>query len=685
MKKKGLRSGVEIETVQARIAASKLMFARVLRERDQYVRALALTDGAGDWSRFANVAENLANSWGTAQTVPLSFRYAIWLQSQASGEPPVIRYPRTAAGDEVFAPTIEELLLRVWIESGAVSAWQQAIFDLCGIGAACVWYGFHADIATAEEVQGASEGVEDTVKRALQGSIDPSPGQDHAMASRALDSQAADPLNRMVMPLDAQAALAGAASAQDQAALKAAAAMKVPSVEDREIWARRLLVGKQVIWDHTVSDVREASWMARRIVMRVEAAKKFGGFAPGVRGRIEGDQISNDDGVNMAMNVAGQPLDSDENKRFVFWQVFDRTSETVHYVHERMPEFLEADESYPYPHPTTGRPAIPGFYPCSISAPVKYGLDIPERTLGVALIAPGFPLQLEIEKLHRFAMASVKRHAARAYEVAEGIDDETLAQLEDGVDAAFIKRPAGIEPGDMVKPIQFSGEAYRMIELIGSLTGEWASVQGMPMADLTSQPQADTATAETLSVSAGRNQADFVMRQIEDDMAHGVEVQRAMLAIGLYPPEKIASLIGPGRDQIMEGWKASSLDGDHITLKSATRAKSEQVVRIKQLGDALSLTVGYVDPKLGLPVYDASPIVEEILLALDVGRPKRIEWTPEDIILRQTMTGGAGADEGVGEEGGKGGPPNRGDGAGKRGQGPPSKANVTGGARREGT
>jgi hypothetical protein len=120
------------------------------------------------------------------------------------------------------------------------------------------------------------------------------------------------------------------------------------------------------------------------------------------------------------------------------------------------------------------------------------------------------------------------------------------------------------------------------------------------------------------------------------------------------------------------------LEGDFLTLKSASRAKADQVVRIKQLGEALTLAVGFTDPKTMLPVYDASPIVEEILLALDVGRPKRIVWTPQDLMMRAAMSGGS-------PGGGEGGQPDSGKGKADRQKGPPDAQHESGAARRVGT
>ncbi len=685
-KQKGLKSGTEVKTWQARLAASGLMFDRLYREREEYIRALALGDGVRDWSIYANVRAAQAGDSGFAsQNIPLSYRYAIWLQAQSAGDPPVIKYPRNAAGDETFAVTIEDLLLRVWIESGAMREWQQAVFSLCGFGSSCVWHGFHGDIVSLDEVEGAAEGVEGTVARALQGDPTALPGQDRALAQHALTTALQDPVNRVALPMEAQQGLAMAAGQQIDAGVKEAKKPQLASVENREIWSRRLMVGRQVRWDHTVSDVRDADWMARRIVMKQEQAKKSPQFSASARSKIVLTPFSKHDGVELVKDVATLPENSPENGRFVFWEIWDKCYGTRHYVAEGVDEYLEESEAYPFPHPQTGRPAIPGFFPASICAPSQHDLDIPERTAGTPLIAPGYPLQREITSLHNFAMDSVKRHSIRGYEAHPSISKDTLDEIVSGEDAFVVQRPEGVEKGEMLIPIQFTGEAYRIVDLIGRLTGEWSMLMGMPMADLTSQPQADTATAEQIGVASGRSQADHVMRQIEASMAHSVEVIRAMLSIGLYPPEKLAALLGPGREQVVAAWQSTSLEGDHIILKSASRAKAEQVVRTKQLGDALALTVGFMDPMTGLPVYDASPIVEEILLALDVGRPKRIQWPPKvqqaAAMNRMMMAAGGGGAQPPGE-GGEGKPPDRGAGEQKRKEGPPDAAHEGAAARR---
>lgn len=675
MKKISKGGREDIGIWKGRIAASKTMFSRLLRERQSFVRALALADGAHGWENYKNVEQALQDLGYSQQTVPLSYRYAVWLQSQTTGAPPVIKYPRGANGDATFATTIEELLGRVWWESGALREWSQAIFDICGLGAGVVWYGFHADVVGMADVEGASEPVAETVQRALMGDIEAKPGQDSGLASKALDSILTDPVSRVAIPLEKQVALARAAGEQDKQALAEAKAADDVRVRRREFWSRRLPIG-WTIWDHTVSDLRDARWMARRIVLTLDQAKAMKRIAGGPRQRLQVRASSADDLFEQVRDVDGKPLGGDENGRVVMWEVWDKQNKAVHLISEEMDEYLEADETYPYPDPQTGEPGVPGFFPCTVATPIKHGMDTPERTAGMPLISPGYPIQQEIVRLHNFAMASVKRHSSRMYEVPAGLDPDVRAQLESGEDGLTVERPAEVEAGKMILPIQFSGEAYKIIDLIGRLTAEWAMVQGFPMADLTSQPQADTATAEQLSVSAGRSQADYILSSMAEFMAHGVEILRAFLKIGLYPPEKIAALLGPGSEQIMAGWQASSLDGDRITYKLASQAKADQVVRVKQLGDALGLVQTYQDPLMpGLPKYDPAPIVEELFMALGVGKLQPIQWTPEMVAQRLMLMGGGPA----GPQGAEGGPDKR-----EREQGPPSRASQQTAARREG-
>lgn len=672
----------DISLWKGRIKAAQMMFGRAMRERDKFVRALALSDGVRNWANYQDIESALRGDAYGQQSIPLSYRYAVWLQSQTTSEPPVVRYPRGAAGDEQFAVAIQELLLRVFTESGSLREWNQAIFDICGTGAGCIWYGFHADVAGMEEVAGASEGTEETVQRALMGDVEAKPGQDSAMAARGLDAALTDPVNRVAMPIEAQVSLAMAAGEQDKQALAEAKSEQDVRVRRREIWARRLAMGSWLLWDHTVSDLRDARWMARKIVMTQDQAKASKRIAGGAKSRMELTKPGSEEMYEFVRDVDDKPMDGPENGRMVMWEVWDKQAGTVHLVSSTMDEYLEADEAYPYPNQITGEPAIPGFFPCVVATPIQHGLDIPERTIGVPLISPGYPLQVEIVRLHDFAMESVKRHSARMYEIPAGMDPDLRAQIESGQDALTIERPPEVEPGKTVMPIQFSGEAYKIIDLINRLTAEWAMVQGFPMADLTSMPQADTATAEQLSVSAGRSQADYILNSLADFMAKSMEIIRAMLSIGLYPPEKIAALMGPGQEAIVAAWQATSLDGDRLVCKLASKAKADQVVRIKQLGEALPIAMNYSDPTMpGLPKYDATPIIEELFLALDVGRLRPIQWTQEMLMQRMALSGATGGPEGGGGEGqpGKGGPDER-----EKKQGPPSNASQNVAARREG-
>ena len=665
MKKKAAKSKIDISVWHARLKASGLMFDRLRREREEFERALALSAGVRDWTSYRNISEAYADSVYGEQTIPLSFRYACWLQSQIGGDLPIIKYPRGATGDEQFAPVIEELLTRIWMESGSHREWTQTIFDLCGFGSSCVWYGFHADVIDAVTVEGASEGIEGVMARMNQGDPTARVGNDSEIIVSAIRKQAMDPMAQQMGDPAMLAGMADVADSQIDLLEKENSAAKNPAVQSREIWARRLLVGCDVRWDHTVSDIRDAKWMARRVVMGMSDAKKFDKFSGGARQRLAARKFGPNDGVEGVVITDSIDIQESENSRFVFWEVWDKEYECVHYISEDMGEFLEVSEAYPYRDPRNNRVAIPGFFPCVVSAPLKHAMNKPERTAGIPLIEAGYPIQREITKLHNFAIASVKRHSVRCYEVSEALDDDAIADLTEGVDGTFIRRPAGVEPGGMVIPIQFTGEAYRIVDLIGNLQAQWAAMVGIPMADLTSMPQAGTATAESISVTAGRNQADRVLRSLDEDMARAAEIIRAMLSLGLYPPEKIAALLGPGREDIFQSWEASSLEGDHIVVSSSSRAKAEQSVRIKQLGDALQLVMSYADPKTGMQVYDPSPIIEEMLVALDVGRPRRIEWTEQDLMLRMGMSQGAG-----------------GPSPAKRGEGPTTAANEMAAARK---
>lgn len=665
MKKKAGKSKIDISVWHGRLKSSGLMFDRLRREREEFERALALSAGVRDWTSYRNISEAYADSVYGEQTIPLSFRYACWLQSQIGGDIPIIKYPRGATGDEQFAPVIEELLTRIWMESGSHREWTQTIFDLCGFGSSCVWYGFHADVIDAVTVEGASEGIEGVMSRLHAGDSTAREGNDPSIIVEALKSESANPVNQQYADPAMVASMSDAALYQLEMLRKENEAPKNPAVQSREIWSRRLLIGPDVRWDHTVSDLRDARWMARRVAMSMNDAKKFDKFNGGARQRLTARKFGPTDGVEGVVVTDNIDVQESENSRFVFWEIWDKENECIHYVSEDMGEYLEVSEEYPYLDPRTRRPAIPGFFPCVVSAPLKHAMNKPERTAGIPLIEAGYPIQREITKLHNFAIASVKRHSVRCYEVSEALDDDAIADLTEGVDGTFIRRPAGVEPGGMVIPIQFTGEAYRIVELIGNLQAQWAAMVGIPLADLTSMPQAGTATAESISVTAGRNQADRVLRALDEDMGRAAEIIRAMLSLGLYPPEKIAGLLGPGREDIFQSWEASSLEGDHIVVSSSSRAKAEQSVRIKQLGDALQLVMAYRDPKTGMQVYDPSPIIEEMLVALDVGRPRRIEWNPQDMMAQMGMMQGQ-----------------AGPGPQKRGEGPTTAANEMAAARK---
>ncbi len=325
MKLKGKASGEGWEVWKGRIKASRLMFNRLRRERKEYEDALALQDGLHGWSNFDSIGAALDNHPGYhEQSVPFSFRYAVWLQARATGKPPVLKYPKDGEDDPTTIPTVESLLLRVATEAGMFREWKSGIFDLSGFGSFCLWFGFHAEVTTPEMTEGAKDGANETVARALRGDTEVKPAQDSAQMARALDTQLRDPVNQLALPPEAQMGLAVAASGHDQVVVDQMQEGQPPAVKRRHIWCRRLPVGTHVIWDHTVSDLRDARWMARRVTMRMEEAKAFEGFGPGVRQRLVPYMQGADDPVEPVRDNEDKPLEGEENARFVFWEILDK-------------------------------------------------------------------------------------------------------------------------------------------------------------------------------------------------------------------------------------------------------------------------------------------------------------------------------------------------------------------------
>lgn len=616
----------------------------IMQARSKYRDAVSLRRSEqGPWGRGDSGSESVGRSspLDLHHGVNWSYRYMRWLSAQGMGERPYIKTSRDASPDEIVGEMADVLMGRVLDEGNAFHEWRQTYADKCWLGCSTVWYGYHARIVDAAQVADAAESPAQAVERALQGDIAARPGQDRQLMAEALRTPARDEVEGTALGSAGRAALFGAAQAQDQAGLEEYGEASDVQVADRQIWFRREVPGEGTFWDPNACDPSDWEWMAQKITMRVEDARRHPGLGPG-RKRLQGTELTSPGkkspgGPNTAVTTTGLDGDVDnEGKRVTLYIFWDKRHETRHIISPELPdEYLEADETNPYTD-EAGNGLIPGFFPCAYSAPELPPLEGPERCFGVPLVAPGWVAEQDADNFRRMMVMDANKHARRDYILNRSIvkDEQQVINALRGPTGSII--PIDVEPGmedKVIFPLQFRGSTGEIEHQFREAEATWVKAMAMPMAELSSAAQAATATQEEIGVAAGRNEAEDVIKQDERAFARLVMGMRGLVR-GLYSEEKIAALLGPKFLEAFELWSQSALDGDLVEVKFGTRVLREDAVRTKQTQMAIELAQNYTGP-MGLPIYDLRPMYNELFRNLGMGAPQEV--APEEMQMRQLV------------------------------------------------
>jgi hypothetical protein len=629
MKTKSKRGKEHASIWIRRIEAFNRTIDEVWEARQKYRQAISLK--CGDGGPWGSVGDTL-----NRKRVNYSHRYLRWLKAQGTGERPVIEYPRDAEGDETYAEMAELVLGRVLDEGRATEEWRDTYADKCWLGCSTVWYGFHAEVLTAEEAHGAAEGAGDRLDRAMDGDLAPNPGQDHDAAATGLravvEEQAAE------LGSQGREALIAAAQAHDKAAEDEEAAGENVRVQKRKIWFKRGLPGVDTFWDPFCTDLSDAEYMMQRVLMRVEDAQEYKGFGP-ARKRLEGKVMGkgNEKDGREVVNADGVPGGENETKRVVIYIIWDKRHKTRHFISPELPnEYLEADEQNPYID-AQGRDVIPDFFPCAYSAPELAPVEGPTRTFGMPLVATGWAQEEDANTFADLMVAAAKRHSARQYVVNRSITKDTSAiqsALESGKDGIVIEVDVPPEQTDkVIFPLAFRGTGGEVEGQARWAKQQWVENIGMPNVELSSQATAKTLGQEEMGVTAGRMESDLIIKIDEQAFAKMIEGVRGLVR-AFYPEEKIVELLGPTWAAKYSEWVSTPICGDTMSVKFGPRARSEENVKLNLSMKAFELAQNYTGV-LGLPIKDIRPLIEEIFRKLGHGTPKDV--APAEMQLRELV------------------------------------------------
>ena len=595
--------------------------------------------------------------------VNLMLRYVNKLKAHAGDEMPRITVPR-AEGREKIANLEDVLLQRVMGEAGAPEANLESVGYHCTDGN-CAYWVFMPELPSAESlIQGVAKSMKAIVEEALQGVAEPMPGQDYAAIARALVQAAvADPTALQVEDATTDPGAAGPSQLLFKAAEKFAEAAdkeaKNPNgwrYEKGKVQVESQILGKYgTLIDPLACDLKDARWVARRITMTASEADKHDSLHPKARKHLKPDPIDErDGGITVRVSAADQETMEAENGVVVIYEIWDRENFARYYVNLGVNLYLQADEEYPYVN-EDGDSIIkpigthPGFFPVVCEPVLKPVRRSPDQILGTPILKPGIPQQLEIIKLVSAYLGAVKRASAGVY--LHRLDPEMAKWVKLAIDGTMLEVDESIEKlGEALQAVEWKAPPHELFLQIDKEISRFAITMNFPLAEITSQPAADTATQEQMGLSQGNLGISEILRRFEVLYAHQVQIARAFVQ-HYYPEEHLVQVGGMDALAVKQAWMQLGVVPELPAVKLAARAKEQNPVRVRQLIELYNVASQQVDPMTGFPKYDVDHLLHEAATTLGMGKLPRMEITPEMLEARMAQQ-----ETGEDPEGG-GGPP----------------------------
>lgn len=602
-------------------------------------------------------------------------RYMKWVRSQTFDDTPEIKYPRFSTPDTEYGDVVSEILTRVGDEADEWRSWGDCIEDAGTNGAFAVWYGVAVtdDVVSSELLYDSSKSPGELIDEGLQaGAGIARVGQDHATTMEVASQQALDPNVRLAAGgAETQSRLFDVAEAHAAALDQEEKRPKAYGFERNALWCLRRPVGEWTLWDPYCDDIRDARWVARKIVMDVDVARIHPAFRPSAARRLQSGNwrftLKHEQ-----TPIGGNPEDAEglDACKVALWEIWDRKREERHYITQGMDEFLEKDASYPY-RDERGDLLFGSFFPCVIHAPTYSNKMDPERPYGVPQMAPAWPLQRLAIKLLSHHLDAVKKMAVRQFVYDPNVKEDELSAMASGITGLGVKMPTGAtDIKQVVWPLNYGSVPSEVFQQFVVCERKIAMVLAWPLSQMTGEPQADTATAEEISVMGGQSAMGEFVREMEIACAKGQEIKRALVR-AFYTDDQIAELVG---DEYLEGWKkwqASSLRGDKLMVEFTSRTRNENPIRRNQVFEAIQFLSSFKDPLTQIPKYEVEYLIDEWLRMLGLGKAVKHEPTQLELQMAMQMLMGGGP-QGAPEE-----PKGNGKDARKPGERPPDRQQMS--------
>lgn len=627
----------------------------------------------------------------------VNLRTVTYMRAVAFDEFPQITYPRVGEGDDQLATMNEYLLERVMDEGDCVYEWRAAMLNMFTTGPAIVWQGIERPIASMENLAGTTttpdEFVHAAAARAELGlaPIDPPKSADQLAIGRVARESLLDETLSRELTRNQRNALLQLAHRTDVLAQAEIDTPRTRIAQRGEVWYQHTPYGTWCLWDHSVWHRPRLDWIARALVLRREEILEDESFSDEFKKQLRAlekteAEVQPGDGAERIPADDDPNLAEHDNSAIKVWEVWWKGGLKRHYIVKGIDVFGEKESAYPYMG-ADGQAAIKGFYPCTVVVPLEHDTELPERTIGIPILEPAWPQQIEIIKTRSAYVTAIKK-TARIYVAAAGMSNDEIDEIKEGRDGTVVRAPPGLRAGE--KPLERMpiGEAPRDYLLASQqLIYDYAQMVGVSLPSLTGQPVADTLGQERIATEAvGVTQGDLV-RQVERGFAHCAETTRALIRtffkrahvksyMGDYYAAPRVDAQGNEVPAPFEQWQMTSLHGDKLKATLASRQRGEDPLRIKQIQDFIAQLQADLDAA-GVPRWETEPYLNMQAKALELGVLQRYEPTQAELLLAL-----AAAQGGMGQETSE--KPQRGGGqrSGRKARGGRGKPSVPGRQRR---
>lgn len=607
----------------------------------------------------------------------LGIRYTQKLSSNIGDEQPEIKWTRewTKPWSE-WASRWECLVTRYLEHAGAWENNADGSLDVCTDGLTTFWLNFSHNLSS-DDLYRATESVDQVIERILQDPdrYEPAPGADHGLLAEVLEARAFDASTKLKDPTAVVSMALQHAADKHYAASASEGKSPYWWRNDRvQLVHERLPYGTHALMDASAVQFRGVRWVARLIRMPVEDARRHPAFHPGIRRDLTADEYV-DPTLRQTMKVHWQGVTDRELGELTglcsIWEIHDLKYKELIYLNNNMDRFLNAGKRNGVSrmrHPfldESGKPIIPpighhpGFFPMDVLAPQKPSRNDEYKKLAIPLLKAGLHLIYALTRTVSHYVNTVKRASSAVYEAHPKLGVTARGAVRNGIDGTIFTRPADVPPGESVVPVAWKPPSEALFRQIGELIQQWCMIQSFPMAELTTTPQADTATQEEIGVMAGDAWMQEVVRKFEISLAVQAHIVAHLLPyfttkadwaglIGIEDAERLHALVSNVR-----------FPPTLPMVRYASKRRDSSARRVRQLFDLDERIATFPDPLTQAPHFDRAYLLQEASRALDAGELPR--YIPEIAQLKMIMDakGKALAEAQLQTQDQSGGPPGR--------------------------